>query len=339
MFKPKTSARLWRRPIAYGAALAATAGMSVGFTMAANATGGGSTTDVSFVTVSPAYKLLTARSMATNSSLNEVVIGGKTTVPSNATTVELSVEAGGTTAGVMNFNPTGNTGGGSGQFLTWSGGGTDTQTIQENVGSSDELTFSLVGATAKVTATIIGYSTQVTDGDVSGLDGTSGQVLTNTGSGAAWQAPNGGLGVNGPSTSTFYVNDSAYTDVAAVTVPAGSYAFSFTGDAYNYGSGSDYVDCYMFSPSGSAIAYTGTNLPSGADNDLAAQSMDTTSGGTFSEECFDDNTVGKTVVGWDSYPTLSAIQLSSVSGTDYDGPKQGAQILPRGLAAHHLPKP
>jgi hypothetical protein len=124
------SERSWRRPVAIGAVLAAAAGGSVGFTLAANASGSGSTTDVTFIPVSPAYKLLTAKSMATNSTLNEVVSGAKTTVPTDATTVELNVEAGGTTAGILNFHPTGNLLGGSGQSLSWSGGGTDTQTIQ-----------------------------------------------------------------------------------------------------------------------------------------------------------------------------------------------------------------
>jgi hypothetical protein len=54
MSTSKGSVRAWRRPLAIGAGLAVTAGMSVGFTLAADASGGGSTTDVSFVAVSPA---------------------------------------------------------------------------------------------------------------------------------------------------------------------------------------------------------------------------------------------------------------------------------------------
>jgi hypothetical protein len=141
--------------------------------------------------------------MTANSPLNEVVSGARTTVPTDATTVELNVEAGGTTSGIMNFHPTGNPAGGSGQSLEWSAGGTDSQTIQENVGASDELDFALTGGTAKVTATIVGYSTQVTDGDVSGLDGASGQVLTDNGTGgAAWATPSVGAGGISPTGGT-----------------------------------------------------------------------------------------------------------------------------------------
>jgi hypothetical protein len=340
MSKPvQKSERAWRRPIAIGAALAVTAGMSVGFTMAANATGGGSTTDVSFVTVSPAYKLLTARSMSTNSSLNEVVIGGRTTVPTNATTVELSVEAGGTTAGVMNFYPTGNSGGGSGQFLQWSGGGTDTQTIQENVGASDELTFNLVGATAKVTATIVGYSTQVTDGDVSGLDGTGGQVLTNNGSGgAAWQGPTGGPAASDQNQSEVQLNNNTYTTVASLTVPAGTYEVSFTGDAINLSNSSDGVFCLLRSPSDAYVNYAGlSDLPPDQSADMATQGLDQTTGGTFTMQCADYNGAN-TVMGWNNDSTLDAVQVSGGSGSVTNGLKQGTNVSPPGWAKH-APKP
>jgi hypothetical protein len=307
-------ARRWRRPIAIGVALAVTAGISVGFTMAANASGGGNTTDVSFVPVSPAYKLLTAKSMATNTSLNEVVIGGKTTVPTNATTVQLSVEAGGTTAGIMNFHPTGNAGGGSGQSLSWVGGGTDTQTIEENVGTDDELTFALTGATAKVTATIIGYSTQVTDGDVSGLDGTGGQVLTNNGTGgAAWANPQGGPGSATGDTGVYGLNHSSLTFVDSLTEPAGTYFISYSGDVENNGATSDSITCVLDSPSGAQINYERETLAPSTNQALPLQGIDTTSGGTYDVYC--DDSDGSGVVGeYDAVESFVGIQLTSASG-------------------------
>lgn len=191
----RSTARAWRRPLALGGALIAAAGLIAGFTVAADASGGGSTTAVHFVNLATPFKLFTNKALAANSSYSPAIIGGSTTVPYNATTVELSVSATSAGGGVMNFYPAGNIGGGSGQFLSWGAGGTDTQTIAENVGIKDELTFALQGGAAHATASIVGYSTQVTDGDVSGLDGSGGQVMTNNGSGgAAWADPSIGVG-------------------------------------------------------------------------------------------------------------------------------------------------
>lgn len=188
----RSGARVVRRAALLGGAVSLAAlgvGLGAGIFAGANAP---SRTSVEFVSLSPPFKLETSKVIATNGTLSAVVIGGSTGIPTNATTVELNVTAGGTSAGSLNVYPTNNFAGGSGQSLSWSGGGTDTQTIQENVGLKDELTFALTGATAKVTATITGYSTQVTDGDMSGLDGTAGQVLTDTGLGAAWANPSVG---------------------------------------------------------------------------------------------------------------------------------------------------
>jgi hypothetical protein len=321
-----------------GGAIALVAALGAGLTEAANASGGGSTTNVSFVSLSTPHKLLTNKAFTANASDSVVVIGGTTTVPSNATTVQLSVEAGGTTAGTLNFNPTGNLAGGSGQSLSWSAGGSDTQSIEENVGLSDELTFALSGGAAKVSATIIGYSTQVTDGDISPADGTTGQVLTNNGDGATWQDPGGGPGFGGQSTSSFPVNSSGLTEVALVNVPAGAYDLSFTGDAYDYGSNPDNVECYVYSPSGDVIAYAGTSLVAGGDNELATAVVDSTSGGTFNVSCFDDNGLGQTDVGYDNWPTLNAISLSSAGGIVQNVQRNDTRTVPPGVSALNGPQ-
>lgn len=349
----RPTARAWRRPVAVGAVLAAAAAMSVGFTLAANASGGGSTTAVHFVSLGTPFKLLTAKSIATNGTLSAVVIGGTTTVPTNATTVELNVTAGGTTAGDLNVYPAGNVSGGSGQFLSWTGGTTDTQTIQENVGLKDEITFALTGATAKVTATITGYSTQVTDGDVSGLDGSNGQVLTNNGNGAAWANPsvgaseitgaggsagqvltNTGSGAQwagptgGPSQEALgvfsrFLPTTPYL-VASLTVPAGSYEVSFDADLNGYNGSAEAVICTIDSPSGVGVSSDGYSIsPYGAAT-VALQGLDTTTGGTFDVYCNDDFAMDVLIGGYAS-PTLIATQVSSASGVVANGPKSAVR--------------
>ena len=178
----------WRRRSAFGMAAVGLLALAVTVTDAvATPSPQASTTNVAFVPLTPAFKLFTNKAFTANLLYSPVVIGGTTKVPTNATTVELQVTATGRAAGSMTFYPTGNPAGGSGQALSWVAGESISATIQENVGLADELTFANGPSASTVSATILAYSTQVTDGDVSGLDGTSGQVLTNTGSGASWQ--------------------------------------------------------------------------------------------------------------------------------------------------------
>jgi hypothetical protein len=290
MFNRKRgAARAWRRPVAIGAALVATAGMSVGFTMAANATGGGGTTNVHFVNVNPAVKLFTAKSFAANSSFSAVVIGGTTKIPSNATTVELTVTAGGATAGVMNFYPAGNVGGGSGQSLSWGAGGSDTQTIQENVGLGDQLTFALSGGAAKATATIDGYSTEVTAAGISGLDGGNGQVLTNTPSGVTWQ--NTQIPRTYASAASGVPVSQVSSTVDSVGVTAGSYVVTATYNAVT--PVPDFVDCQIVFPNGGLgpIAFANSNGAFGGQyyGSSSTQVTLTLNGGSLSLQCHDDN--------------------------------------------------
>lgn len=307
--------RAWRKPVAVGAALMATAALSVGFTMAASASGGGNTTDVTFVPLNPAFKLETNHAIAANGTLSAVVIGGSTKIPSNATTVQLSVTASGTAAGTLNVYPAGDVSGGSGQYLSWSAGGTDTQTIEENVGLSDELTFADVTAAVKLTATITGYSTQVTDGDVSGLDGNSGQVLTNNGSGgASWANPQGGSGAASTLSSAVTLTQFPNIEtVQSLSVSAGTYFVSWNADVDNTGTSEEEVECGLFAPSGNSIQEEFLHLAAGANTMLALQGMDDTAGGKFTVGCEDQFATAK--VGVNSNGQLDAIELSSATGS------------------------
>ena len=336
------SARLLRKRLVLGMAVLTTAALSVGVTMAAEASGGGSTTNVKFVPLAPPFKLETNHAMTANSTLRVAIIGGATTVPYNATTVELNVTATSAAGGVMNFYPSGNTGGGSGQYLSWSAGGSDTQTIQENVGTKDQLAFALEGGAATLTATITGYSTQVTDGDISPADGTTGQVLTNTGSGAAWQnvgagaisgaggsagqvltntgtgaawqAPGGAGYETDDGCCTHFHLGASPTAIVSLTLPAGSYELSFATGIDNTGSSTDTVECYVQSPLGPSAAYpanAGDDVLAGEGTNMTISGLVSTSGGKFTAYC--DDSTGATETG--NYQTkLIATQLSSETG-------------------------
>jgi hypothetical protein len=176
------------------------------------------TTNVKFTGLNPTKTVLSAKSIAANASLPVIVAGGSTTVPTGTTTVRLQVTVKGSKAGTLTFYPTGNPGGSSGYFLAWTAGGSASGQILENVGQKDEVTFGNTSSGAAiVTAVITGYSSGVTAADVSpagaqlgqvlmadglangvnwesitsnvisGDGGTAGQVLTNTGTGSAWQ--------------------------------------------------------------------------------------------------------------------------------------------------------
>jgi hypothetical protein len=321
MLHLRGTTRAWRRPLAVGAALVAAAGMSVGFTLVASASGGESTTNVQFVNLATPFKLFTNHSFAANASFSAVVIGGSTKVPSDATTVELSVTASGTAAGYINVYPEGDSSGGSGQFMSWGAGGSQTQTIQENVGQADELTFANGTTASKATATITGYSTQVTDGDISGADGTTGQVLTNNGTGGvAWQTPTptgepatGALSGTGTGVP---IASGSNTTVESLTLPAGSYYLSYDGSMANVTSGAASVSCQILSPEDETIDGSNVSVPAFDDETMALQGLDTiTAGGTYIVQC-NASVASAIKAGYGSFPTFDAIKVGSETSTD-----------------------
>lgn len=226
-------ARARVRTIVMAGALVGMGAVGAGFTMVAQAQGGApSTTNVSFVSLATPYRLYVNHVFNPGAAASFVVIAGSTKLPTNATTVKLSVSARDRTVGTsgeLNFYPAGNPSGSSGQQLIFNESGQAvTGTIEENVGLGDELTVVASGNAAISSATIVGYSTQVTDGDVSGLDGQAGQVLTNTGTGAQWQSHSWAYTqaaaqlqtIPGPSSDAPY---------ASLAIPAGNYIVSMTG--------------------------------------------------------------------------------------------------------------
>lgn len=273
--------RSWKRPIA----LVGTAILAVGM-LAGVAGASGSTTNVKFIALSPAKTILSNVTIAAHKTNSPVVIGGSTTVPADATTVELAVSAKGPSIGTLNFYPALNPSGGSGQTLAYPGSNVvATTTIQENVGQSGELTFSNNGiGSAVVTAKIIGYSTQVTAGDINGVGGTAGQVLTNDGAGgASWQSQGQAYSSNSGN-YVIFLSTSSYTPIGTLTVPAGTYAVNVSAEVQANSFGSTYqVGCELFSPANNYVQQTFATTT--GDAAISQTGVITTTGGTITEGC------------------------------------------------------
>ncbi|RHW23845.1 hypothetical protein D0Z08_27525 [Nocardioides immobilis] len=165
-----------------------------------------------------------------------VVSGGTTTVPTNATTIRMTVTARGAAAGTLSFFPAGNPDGSSGQTVSWSAGGTATEVITTDIGQKNQVAFKNTSTKAAiVTATITGYSTEVEVDDISESGGTAGQVLTNTGTAAAWQDPQLPSAYHARNPSYVPLSGGAAT-VVSLALPAGRYQVEAITSGYGGGS-------------------------------------------------------------------------------------------------------
>jgi hypothetical protein len=216
-------------------------------------------------------------------------------VPTNATTVQLTVTAKGSKAGVLNFYPAGNPSGGSGQTLAYPAGSVSaTTTIQENIGQSDELTVANAGAASVVvTATLTGFSTQVTAGDIGNTGGSTGQVLTDNGRGANWQDPGG----TALSIQTFDnqgdLNPVSATTVASLTVPMGSYYVSWSGFGESHSGTPDILTCFIFAPGSQELGEGRTTIePDATFGSMSVQGVLFRQAGTISLQCESSSGVG-----------------------------------------------
>jgi len=151
-----------------------------------------------------AHTVLNNMIFTSNKAATPVVIGGSTTVPTDAIRVQLSVTVSkGSAAGTLRVFPTGGTFA-EGASLSWAAGQTVSSTVTERVGLNNEVTFlNQSNGAVTVLAKLTGYRNVVDATDITADGGNPGDVLVNTGSGAAWQAtaPNaaqlGGIGPSG----------------------------------------------------------------------------------------------------------------------------------------------
>jgi hypothetical protein len=162
------------------------------------------TTDVHFVQLTTPKVLATNAYLGPTATLSYLVAGGTSTVPSDATTIDLTVVATGNTSGTLNVYPMDSAGRGVTVPYTLEGLNND---VPMNVGINDKIAFTNNAAKAsKLTVKIVGYSTQVTADAINGSGGSDGQVLTNTGNGAAeWRnvPSSGGGSASGPDVHWF----------------------------------------------------------------------------------------------------------------------------------------
>lgn len=154
------------------------------------------TTDVKFVQLTTPKALATNVYLGPTATLSYLVAGGASTVPSDATTVELDVVATGNTTGTLKVYPMDNPV--PGATVPYAPEGI-THDVPMNVGINDKIAFTNNAPKAsRLTVKIIGYSTQVTADGINGSGGSDGQVLTNTGNGAAeWRDVESSAGGSG----------------------------------------------------------------------------------------------------------------------------------------------
>jgi hypothetical protein len=309
----RKSGRRWRRGIVAAAALGLAAASIAGLAGAAPST---STSDVAFVALTNPHKVF-GGSVTAHGTKSVAVLGGATTVPTNATSVRLDISVTGPAAGSLDIYPADNPTGGSGQMVSWAASGTGAATVHENVGIKDELTLANSSASAaKVTATVTGYSTQVTAGDVNGTGGSAGQVLTNDGSGgASWQSQGQ---VYASHTTSYQIVGVTEASVDAVTVPAGLYLVTdnFVGRSATTG---DQEFCHLTAPNAATgPVYEAMDLEPafGAffGNGFVQTVISVSVGGAISLRCN-----GTTAVSSVGFNTMVATQVSAAHGVVLSG--------------------
>jgi hypothetical protein len=262
------------------AAVALTVAAVVGV---AGASAPGNPADVAYISLSVPHKVLNNIGIGKTATNSPVVIGASTTVPSDATSVRMTVSVKSTVAGTLSIFPTDNPTGSTADTVSFSAGNVvTTETTEQSPGLSGKVSFKNNGtATASVTVTISGYSTQTTASNISGSGGTDGQVLTNTGSGATWQTPS-------PAYEDYEYPNVALTNgettVASLALPAGSYQLSVSTTLFSLAI--SYASCAILSRHGDLIDSKYVNTGSGQLNDvIQLQGLLTTDGGAVTVSC------------------------------------------------------
>lgn len=223
--------RSWRPRLA---AVAAVALAGVAFMGIATASTPGHPADVTFISLSVPHKILSNSSIGKAVTKSVLVIGGATTVPTDATSVQMTVAVKSTAAGSLSVFPADHASSATADTIAFPAGNVVvTQVSKQSPGLSSKVSFTNNGtAAAVVTVTITGYSTQTTASNISGSGGTSGQVLTNTGSGVAWRDryPAGYTVSLGSGTLPARPSEVA---VGTLNLPAGRYLINWTTTVWN----------------------------------------------------------------------------------------------------------
>lgn len=251
----------------------------------------------------------TSTSIAANKSVTPVVSGGSTTVPTDATRVQLSVaitkELGAGSLVLSPYlNPTG-----VGATVLFAANTATNATVLVGVGSANKITILNSSAgSLTVTVKIVGYSTDVYASDINSAGGTAGQVLTNSGTGAAWTSVGSAYGLADNFTTVVMSTTEQFYPAASLSVPSGSYEVSFVSTLRSYGFSS--TECDLMSPGGTPVTRSfGTASTAGvtAFDGIALNGLINTDGGTIAVKCVPHGTSVLLL-----YPTLQAIKVGSV---------------------------
>jgi hypothetical protein len=247
----------------HGWRLAAIVGVGVGFVSATVAgiglaSGTTSPTPSVYSAITPVTVL--ARSLAADSN-TDVTVAGVDGVPSNATSVQLSVTAlSGTTTSSMYVYPTGATKPSSAN-VRWQTGQTITIPVTVAVGTSGKIHLSTDAGTVTVKVALVGYFSPA-------------PITT----------------ASAYSTSGVIINDDTdgLTTVASLDVPAGTYDVRAKATIVLNAGSSEYVSCYLADPSDDTIDSSSSALDADIDESpMSMEGLDTTSGGTMTFLCDD----------------------------------------------------
>jgi hypothetical protein len=270
--------RGWRRVAIVGAVV------GIGYaTVGVVGLASGTTTPTPSVYSAVAPVTVLGRSLAADSN-TDVAVAGVGSVPSNATSVQLSVTAlDGTTTSSMYVYPTGATKPTSAN-VRWQAGETVTIPVTVAVGTSGDVRLSTDPGTVTVKVAVVGYFSP---------------------------APAPGGASYATTANDLDLNSAALTMIASLTVPAGTYEVQAKATIEMIEGSSDTVFCRLYDPSSAVVDYSYISLDSSIfQTPVVLMGLDTTSGGAMTFDCRDggNNSSAGGV-------ELLATQVSSASGT------------------------
>jgi hypothetical protein len=269
--------RGWRR--------AAIVGIGLGFGFATVGVVGlaSGTTNTSVYTAIAPVKVL-GKSLAANSN-TDIFIAGGPIVPSNATSLQLSVTAlSGTTTSSMYVYPTGATKPTSAN-VRWQAGQTVTIPVTVAVGTSGAIRLTTDGGTVTVKVSVVGYFSPAAAPGSSGYATQSDNIDIADGS-------------------------DPITTIASLSVPAGTYEVQAKGFIFLKTGTADTADCYLKDPTDAIIDIGGAEVDTDiSEVPISMMGLDTTSGGPMTLQCYDIGSHAGTF-----NVELVAIQLSTATG-------------------------
>jgi hypothetical protein len=182
-----------------------------------------SSADVTYIPLTVPHKVLSNAAIATGATNSVVVIGAATTVPSDATSVQMTVAVKSAKAGNIWVFPSDNRNSDTFDGVSFPAGDVlATETTRQHPGLSGKVSFRNGGtATATVTVTITAYSTENNADTISGSGGVYGSVLTNRGATAAWEPIGWAYQIS--DSNRVPLPQSTHTNVVTLVAPPGDY--------------------------------------------------------------------------------------------------------------------